>query len=116
MNHKITLFGEITVYAFAEKRLDANISGLIKGEFGDIVRNQNVKKLVIDLSEVESCDSSGLSTLLVANRLISDVHGGLRVVCPSEKLLTLIKITKLDRVLRLCGSVDEAVRELKALH
>ncbi len=116
MNHKITQIDEISVVTLEEKRLDANISGLVKGEFGNLVKNMHVRKLVIDLTAVESCDSSGLSTLLVANRLVSGVHGGLRIVCPSKKILTLIKITQLDRVLRLCSSVEEAVHDLKSIH
>ncbi len=116
MNHKITQIDEISVVTLEEKRLDANISGLVKGEFGNLVKNMHVRKLVIDLSSVESCDSSGLSTLLVANRLVSGVHGGLRIVCPSQKILTLIKITQLDKVLRLSSSVDEAVQDLKSIH
>ncbi|GJQ33797.1 MAG: hypothetical protein HBSAPP04_26360 [Ignavibacteriaceae bacterium] len=116
MNHKITQIDDISVVTLEEKRLDANISGLVKGEFGNLVKNLNVRKMVIDLSAVESCDSSGLSTLLVANRLVSGVHGGLRIVCPSQKILTLIKITQLDRVLRLSSSVSEAVEDLKTIH
>jgi anti-anti-sigma factor len=113
MNYTIHFIDKISVVTLNEIRLDANISGLVKGEFTELVKNQNVRKLVIDLSPVESCDSSGLSTLLVANRLISAVNGGLRIVCPSKKILTLIKITQLDRVLKLNATLDEALAELK---
>ena len=54
MNHKITQIDEISVVTLEEKRLDANISGLVKGEFGNLVKNMHVRKLVIDLTSVES--------------------------------------------------------------
>lgn len=116
MNFAISHIDQVSVVKLSERRLDANISGLVKGEFTNLVKNMNVRKLVIDLSDVESCDSSGLSTLLVANRLISSVHGGLRIVCPSKKILNLIEVTKLDRVLTLSNTIDEALSDLKLIH
>lgn len=113
MNIEKTTLQDILIFTLNEKRLDANISGLIKGEFTDIVKNQGIKKLVIDLTNVENCDSSGLSSLLVANRLINSVGGELRIVTPSQKILTLIKITQLDKVLRICGNLTSATEELQ---
>jgi anti-anti-sigma factor len=95
-----------------EKRLDTNISGLLKGEFTMLLKVEGVNKLIIDLSNVESCDSSGLSAILVANRIISANEGQIRIAAPSEKVLTLIKITQLDRVLPVSESVDMALKDL----
>lgn len=116
MNYTINKIDGISVFTLDEIRLDANISGLVKGEFTNMVKEMSVRKMVIDLSSVESCDSSGLSTLLVANRLMGSVSGSLRIVCPSKKILTLIKITQLDKVLKLSNSYEEALSELKLLH
>ncbi len=116
MNYTIDKIDGISIFTLNEIRLDANISGLVKGEFTGMVKENSVRKMVIDLSLVESCDSSGLSTLLVANRLMGSISGSLRIVCPSKKILTLIKITQLDKVLKLSNSLDEALSELKLLH
>ena len=112
MNFETKLVGDVTVFKLNEKRLDTNISGLLKGEFTMILKVEGVNKLIIDLSEVESCDSSGLSAILVANRIISANEGQIRLVSPSEKVYTLIKITQLDRVLPVSESVDKALKEL----
>ena len=66
MNFETRRVGDITVFKLNEKRLDTSISGLLKGEFTMILKVEGVNKLIIDLSEVESCDSSGLS----ANRFL----------------------------------------------
>ncbi|MGQ9797907.1 MAG: hypothetical protein ACUVRG_01240 [Ignavibacterium sp.] len=55
--------------------MDTNISELLKGEFIKILKVNEVKKFVIDLSQVESCDRSDLSAILVANRIISSLDG-----------------------------------------
>lgn len=113
MNYETTKIGDVTVFKLNETRLDTNISGLLKGEFTKILKLENVKKLVIDLSQVESCDSSGLSAILVANRMLSNGVGQIRLASPNDKVLSLIKITQLDRVLTVTDTVDEAIEQLK---
>jgi anti-sigma B factor antagonist len=112
MNFETKRVGDITVFKLNEKRLDTSISGLLKGEFTMILKVEGVNKLIIDLSEVESCDSSGLSAILVANRIVSANEGQIRLAAPSEKVHTLIKITQLDRVLPVTDTVEHALMEL----
>jgi len=112
MNFETKRVGDITVFKLNEKRLDTSISGLLKGEFTMILKVEGVNKLIIDLSEVESCDSSGLSAILVANRIVSANEGQIRLAAPSEKVHTLIKITQLDRVLPVTDTVEHALIEL----
>lgn len=112
MNFETKKINDITIFKLREKRLDTSISGLVKGEFTILVKNEGVNKLIIDLTEVETCDSSGLSAILVANRILHSVGGTIRLAAPSEKVYTLIKITQLDKVLPVCSTVDEAFEEL----
>ena len=112
MNFEIKKIDDITIFKLNEVRLDTNISGLVKGEFTLLLKVEGVSKLVVDLSEVESCDSSGLSSLLVANRILNSTGGKMRIAAPSEKVYSLIKITQLERVLPVSKTVDEAFAEL----
>jgi anti-anti-sigma factor len=113
MNYEIKKVDDITVFKLNEKRLDTNISGLVKGEFTLLLKVEGASKLIIDMSEVENCDSSGLSAILVANRILNTTGGSMRIAAPSEKVSSLIRITQLDRVLSVCDTVDEAFEELK---
>lgn len=113
MNFEIKKQDDITIFKLNENRLDTNISGLVKGEFTMLLKVEGVQKFIIDLSQVKSCDSSGLSSILVANRILNTSGGEMRLAAPSEKVYSLIKITQLERVLRVCNSVDEAIAELK---
>ena len=113
MNYEIKKIDDITIFKLNEKRLDTHISGLVKGEFTLLLKVEGVSKLIVDLTEVETCDSSGLSSILVANRILHTTGGVMRLAAPSEKVKSLIKITQLDRVLPVCESVDEAFEELK---
>ena len=85
MNFETKKIDDITIFKLNERRLDTNISGLVKGEFTLMLKVEGITKLIIDLSHVESCDSSGLSSILVANRLVNAVSGKMRIAAPSEK-------------------------------
>jgi anti-sigma B factor antagonist len=113
MNFETKSINNITIFKLLEKRLDTNISGLVKGEITLLLKADGTNKLIMDLSEVETCDSSGLSAILVANRIIHSIGGKIRLAAPSDKVQTLIKITQLDRVLPVCNTVDEAFQELE---
>lgn len=113
MNFEIKKIDDITIFKLNENRLDTNISGLVKGEFTMLLKVEEAKKFIIDLSQVESCDSSGLSSILVANRILNSSGGEMRLAAPSEKVYSLIKITQLERVLRVCNTLEDAITELK---
>jgi anti-anti-sigma factor len=113
MNFEVKKENGITIFKLNEKRLDTSISGLLKGEFTMLLKVEGAKKFILDLSEVESCDSSGLSAILVANRILNTTDGQMRIASPSEKVYSLIKITQLDRVLPVCETVEAAFDDLK---
>ncbi len=115
MNFEVKRVGDITIFKLNEKRLDSSISGMVKGEFTILLHAEDVKKLIIDMSEVEGCDSSGLSALLLAYRVLSVNQGQIRIASPSKSVSTLIRISQLDRVLPICNTVKEAQQELENL-
>lgn len=113
MNFETNTIEDISIFKINEKRLDSNISGMLKGEFTILLHSDDIKKLIIDLSEVEACDSSGLSALLLAYRVLSINQGHIRLASPSKSVSTLIRISQLDRVLPICENLDKALEELK---
>jgi anti-sigma B factor antagonist len=116
MNFEVKKESGITIFKLNEERLDTNISGLLKGEFTMLLKVEGANKFILDLSAVESCDSSGLSAILVANRILNSTNGNMRIASPSEKVYSLIKITQLDRVLPVCDTVEEAFKDLKKIN
>jgi anti-sigma B factor antagonist len=55
--------------------------------------------LVIDLSQVDFLDSSGLGALVGAQKSVAQSGGHLTVVCDKPQLLNLFRITRLHNVL-----------------
>lgn len=97
MNFEIQQNGTATVLKLKERKLDSSISPELKGEFL-ILCKPKVQHLVIDLTDVEFCDSSGLSALLIAERKMKEHGGTVKLVNVHKKVLSLLKISMLDRV------------------
>lgn len=66
-------------------------------------------RVVLDLSDVAFCDSTGMGVLVGAVKRARTAGGDVRVVCRNERLLAMFDITRLDRVFDLYGDVDAAL-------
>ena len=65
------------------------------------------ERLVVDLSEVPFMDSTGLASLVGAQKTVSgDVR--MVVVCP-ENLRRILEVTRLDTILTVVSSLPEAL-------
>ena len=69
-------------------------------------------QLVIDLTEIAFIDSTGLGALVAAHNGATERGISMHVVCPSERLLKLFRITGLHEVFAIYPSVAEAVGEV----
>ena len=115
INFELKRNGDIGIFKLDEKRFDAQIAGLVKGEFTILLTAEEIKKLVIDLSVVEYCDSSGLSSILLAFRILQSNGGHIRLAAPQKNIRTLIEISQLDRILPIFDTVEDAVKDLQNL-
>ncbi len=66
-------------------------------------------QFVIDMSKVKWMNSSGLGMLMAGLTTLRSSGGDLKLVGVSERVSRPIEVTKLDNVLLMYGSVDEAV-------
>ena len=97
MKFEVTQNGASTTLKLREKKLDSTIAPELKGEFL-LICKPKVESLVVDLDDVEFCDSSGLSALLIADRKMKEHGGKVRLVHVHKKVFGLLKISMLDRV------------------
>ena len=97
-----------TILKLEEEKLDSTISADIKSEFIQLNTN-GPKNIILDLSSVKYTDSSGLSALLVGNRLFNENEGAFVLAEVNEHVMKLIKISMLDKVLDILPTVTESV-------
>ena len=68
-------------------------------------------QLVVDLTEIGFIDSTGLGALVAAHNHATERGVSLHIVCPTERLLKLFRITGLHEVFAIYPSVAQAVDE-----
>lgn len=67
-----------------------------------------VRALVLDLSNIGFCDSTGLGVIVAAVKRLRTNEGDLRVVTNDERLLALFEITRLDQVFAVFPDISTA--------
>ncbi|MFN7014526.1 MAG: STAS domain-containing protein, partial [Bacteroidia bacterium] len=87
--------------------LDSTVSPLLKSELV-VISNDGGRNIIIDLSETRYCDSSGLSAILVGNRLCKNANGSFIVCGLQDAVKKLISISQLDTILNITPSFTEA--------
>lgn len=65
-------------------------------------------RIVVDLSAVESIDSSGLGALISGLKAARLAGGDLRISTPGEQVIAVLKLTNLNRVLKAYDSIEGA--------
>ena len=91
-----------------EEKMDSSVAPGLKSELITL-HAEGVKNIILDLSDVKYTDSSGLSALLVGNRIFQEEGGIFILAALSEHTLKLIKISQLDSVLNITLTPEEAV-------
>ena len=91
-----------------EEKFTAKISPELKAELV-LLASQGIKNIIIDLEKANYCDSSGLSVILVANRICKENNGCLVICNLQPAVLKLIEISQLSNVLNITPSLNEAI-------
>ncbi|HRG33747.1 MAG: STAS domain-containing protein [Saprospiraceae bacterium] len=108
MKYQIDKQERYSVFTLEEPQLNSMIAPLLKSEFV-FLHNEGVRNLIFDLQQVDYIDSSGLSSILTANRLWKDNGSFVLTNMNSEGVRKLIEISKLDGILTIIPTIDESV-------
>jgi anti-sigma B factor antagonist len=107
MNFVVTENTHFTLVTSKVDKLDASNASDLKNEL-IILNKKGINSIVIDLSATKYCDSSGLSAILVANRLCKDTNGRFALSGLQANVTKMIAISQLDKVLSITASIEEA--------
>jgi len=108
MNFTIDKQEKYTSIKVHVEKLDTTVAPALKSELV-MLNAHGAKNLIIDLEETRYCDSSGLSAILVANRLCKNVNGTFVLTGLQDSVTKLISISQLDTILNITPTAKEAV-------
>ena len=99
---------DTAVVITAVEKLNASNAPELKAELL-VLSKKSVNNIVIDMSGTKYCDSSGLSAILIANRMCKDTNGRFVLCGLQENVSKLIQIAQLDKVLTIVNSEKDAL-------
>lgn len=97
MKYEIDKQKDKTIFKLKEKSLGQEIASDLKTELIFLQKETN-NQFIIDLGEVTRCDSSGLSCLLLSERIEREKGKKLELINLNKNVIDLINIARLDRV------------------
>lgn len=91
---------------------DSNVNSVVAPELKSelvVLANEGIRNLILDLSDVEYVDSSGLSAVLTAKRLWDQQGSFVVTGVKHANVKKLFEISRLDTILTIVPTVEEAV-------
>jgi anti-anti-sigma factor len=88
-------------------RLDLLTATEVRQHFAQAIATGS-RRLIVDLAEVQFMDSSGLAVLISGLKAARLAGGDLRIARPNDQARLLFELTRLDQILRLYPTVEEA--------
>lgn len=108
MKYSIDKQEKYTVLSLQEENLNSVVAPNLKSELV-ILRNEGIENLILNLEDVKFVDSSGLSAILTANRLWSDIGHFVLTGVEHTSVKKLITISRLDTILNIKGTLEESI-------
>jgi anti-sigma B factor antagonist len=99
-------YGDVTVFAVVGE-LDLATISLLKDVAGGALV-EGGKPVVLDLSELSFCDSTGLGSFVALHRQAETVGATLSLVGPRKRVADLLHISGIDQVVPVYATVGEA--------
>lgn len=91
-----------------ESKLNSLVSPQLKSEL-ILINSEGQRNIILDLSNVQYSDSSGLSSLLVGHRVCKNADGTFILTGINDNISRLIAISQLENIFTIVASVEEAV-------
>lgn len=107
MHHTLDKHEKHAVLKIHEQKLNTLISAELKSELL-ILNSQGFINIILDLTDCNYCDSSGLSAILVGNRICRNANGAFIICGLSDAIKKLVSISQLEQVLTIAPTESDA--------
>ena len=98
---------KFSVFTLEEDKLNSQVAPLLKSEM-ILLNAEGIRNIIFDMNQIKFVDSSGLSSILISNRLCKNANGTFVLTGVNDTVLRLIKISQLNSILHIVPSMQEA--------
>ncbi len=109
MNFNLENRDETIIFTILNKSIEGKTAAELKSKI-IIVAQPDIKSLILDLTNVELMDSSGLGALLLAHRQHKEHGFPVVLVGVQDFIKSLLKITRIEDIFVYSSSVEEALK------
>jgi anti-sigma B factor antagonist len=110
MRFENTMVGDVLVARVLDSRIVADVASRFKNQLIDYVNSGN-RSIVLDMEAVSFIDSSGLGALVSSLKVIGQ-DGDLVLCGTGGTVVSMFKLTRMDKVFRMFSTSEEAVAAL----
>lgn len=115
MDYSVKEIREVTVVTLGVKRATAEIAGEFKNLLVSLIEEKKIKKILIDMSNVEFADSSFLGSIVSGLKKISQNNGDIKICGLQPPVDEMFKLTRLFKVFDIFEGRDEAINEFPVI-
>jgi anti-sigma B factor antagonist len=113
MEYDMNKKSEVLVIKPGSTRIDAAFATQFKNELLDSFK-QGKNTIVLDLSDVDFIDSSGLGALVSSRKTLGE-NGEIALCSVKERVQTLFDITRMNKVFRIYNSKEDAISSFQTV-
>lgn len=111
---RVSVDGDVTCVALTDRKIldEVNIAQ-IGEQLGKLVASSAQPRMVLDFTNVSHMSSSALGMLITLHKRIREKDGQLRLAAIQPAIYEVFVITRLNEILKICSSQQEALASLK---
>jgi anti-sigma B factor antagonist len=97
-----------TIFQLNEENLNSLLAPMLKSELVTL-NAEGANNIILDMKNVKYTDSSGLSSILVGNRICNNDNGTFVLTNLNDHVAKLIHISQLESILNITPTIEEAI-------
>ncbi|MBL7816918.1 MAG: STAS domain-containing protein [Saprospiraceae bacterium] len=106
MRYSVDKQEKFTIFSLHDENLNSILAPSLKAQFS-FMCDEGISNLILDLNDVKYVDSSGLSAILLGDKVWKKTGGSFILTNLNPAVKKLIEIAKLDSVLTIIPTIEE---------
>lgn len=109
MNYEVTEENGVTVIKVNLKRATVDVVKDFKNFLFNLIENDQKKKIILDLSNVEFVDSSFLGAVVSGLKKVTAIKGDIKIVELQAPVRAMFELTRLYKVFEIFDNKQDAI-------
>ncbi|HUI50526.1 MAG TPA: STAS domain-containing protein [Terriglobales bacterium] len=105
---------DVSLLELRGRLLMGNDSRQVEWAIAELMKD-GVKKVVMDLRQLDAIDSTGVGILVMCNAKLQKAGGVMRIVSTDGIVESTLQMTHVDRIVKFFPTVEEASEKFEAL-